>query len=82
MKNYINELHYKKKPNIAEWAILVLLISFSLVYRLAVVFRNFLYNVNLLKSEKLSAYVVSIGNLTTGGTGKTPITAKLAVFFY
>lgn len=40
--------------------------------------RNLLYEKGLIKKSKLSAYVISIGNLTTGGTGKTPITSEIA----
>ena len=45
----------------------------SLAYGAAVAVRNFLYDTGLLKSHKLPVPVVSIGNITTGGTGKTPL---------
>ncbi|OGI02568.1 MAG: tetraacyldisaccharide 4'-kinase [Candidatus Melainabacteria bacterium GWF2_37_15] len=45
---------------------------------MAVSFRNFLYDRGLLKNTKLSAFVISIGNITTGGTGKTPVTCEIA----
>ncbi|HYJ92480.1 MAG TPA: tetraacyldisaccharide 4'-kinase [Pyrinomonadaceae bacterium] len=35
--------------------------------------RNFLYDRGIFKSHKLGAKTISIGNLTTGGTGKTPL---------
>jgi tetraacyldisaccharide 4'-kinase len=35
--------------------------------------RNYLYSSGRLKVEKVSARVISVGNLTTGGTGKTPL---------
>jgi tetraacyldisaccharide 4'-kinase len=43
------------------------------VYGAAVAVRNFLYDTGLLKSHKLAAPVISVGNITTGGTGKTPL---------
>jgi len=45
----------------------------SVVYCIAMVLRNFLYHTRLLKSHKVDAVVISIGNITTGGTGKTPL---------
>jgi len=35
--------------------------------------RNYLYTSGRLEVEKVSARVISVGNLTTGGTGKTPL---------
>ncbi|MBU1260692.1 MAG: tetraacyldisaccharide 4'-kinase, partial [Planctomycetes bacterium] len=53
------------------------LFAVSLFYRFAVALRNMLYNKSLLKTAKVPAAVISIGNITTGGTGKTPLVAWL-----
>lgn len=45
---------------------------FSPVYSLAMKLRSFLYQRGFFKSFKSSALVISVGNLTMGGTGKTP----------
>ena len=50
----------------------------SLPYRAAVAFRNRLYDTGLLRQTRLSCPVISIGNITVGGTGKTPLTIMLA----
>ena len=50
-----------------------LLWNISQVYRFAVAARNFCYDKSLFKTHKADVPVISIGNITTGGTGKTPL---------
>jgi tetraacyldisaccharide 4'-kinase len=52
----------------------ILLYPLSLVYGLVTGTRNFLYNNGLLKSEEFDIPVICLGNITIGGTGKTPHT--------
>lgn len=49
-----------------------LLLPFSPLYGLAICIRNFLYEKGKLKSWAFNVPIIGIGNLTTGGTGKTP----------
>ncbi|MBN1510269.1 MAG: tetraacyldisaccharide 4'-kinase [Sedimentisphaerales bacterium] len=55
-----------------------LLAAASLGYGLAVRIRNALYDGRVLRSHRANAVVVCMGNLTTGGTGKTPLVIWLA----
>lgn len=50
---------------------------FSSIFGAAVGLRNNLYDRHILKVRKLSRPVVSIGNLSVGGTGKTPFVVML-----
>src|SRR6266853_721926 len=50
----------------------------SLIYERLVQFRLFLYRKRVFRERALGCLVISIGNLTVGGTGKTPIVEKFA----
>ncbi|MDD2581297.1 MAG: tetraacyldisaccharide 4'-kinase [Desulfuromonadaceae bacterium] len=58
--------------------VLLLLKPWALLYALAQQLRVRLYQHGMLKTERLPRPVVSIGNVTVGGTGKTPVTAYIA----
>ncbi len=55
-----------------------LLYALSFIYERLVQLRLFLYRHRLLREHTLGCLVISIGNLTVGGTGKTPIVEKFA----
>ncbi|MCX6324339.1 MAG: tetraacyldisaccharide 4'-kinase [Sphingobacteriales bacterium] len=54
-----------------------LLFPFSLIYGASVWLRNKLFDWNILKSANFNFPIICVGNLATGGTGKTPMTEYL-----
>jgi tetraacyldisaccharide 4'-kinase len=58
----------------------VLLYPASVLFRTIVALRRKAYSVTLLKSRRLPVPVVVVGNITVGGTGKTPLVLWLASF--
>ncbi|WP_026450587.1 tetraacyldisaccharide 4'-kinase [Aequorivita capsosiphonis] len=57
-----------------------LLFPFSLLYGGITALRNWLYNKGLLKSKAYTLPVICVGNLSTGGTGKSPMIELLISF--
>ncbi|HYQ94201.1 MAG TPA: tetraacyldisaccharide 4'-kinase [Burkholderiales bacterium] len=58
-------------------AVSLLLFPLSLVFRLAVALRRLLFRAGALPSVRLRVPVIIVGNLTVGGTGKTPLILAL-----
>lgn len=59
----------------------LLLRLLSVPYQLLISFRNFLFDRGILRVTKLPCRVISVGNITVGGTGKTPMVINLAGYF-
>ena len=49
------------------------LLTLSLIYEALVLSRLALYRYGIFKAKKADTSIISVGNLTTGGTGKTPV---------
>src|SRR3954464_11852188 len=67
----------ERKGTVAELARGSLFVL-SKVFQVLVKTRRFLYNVRILRDSTLGVQVIAIGNLTVGGTGKTPVVEKFA----
>ncbi|TLM66191.1 MAG: tetraacyldisaccharide 4'-kinase [Deltaproteobacteria bacterium] len=64
--------------NAASWTFFVLLWPLALVYRAVVSLRAACYRLGLCRVYRAAVPVISVGNLTVGGTGKTPVVDLLA----
>ena len=54
------------------------MLPFSLLFRTFVFFRNYFYDKGIISVHKLPCSVISVGNITVGGTGKTPFVIYLS----
>ena len=59
-----------------------LLYPLSLIYGLAMSTRRILYRAGIMKSHSVSTPVIVVGNITAGGTGKTPLVIWLSEYLY
>ena len=51
----------------------ILLLPFALIYWLVITVRNWMYNKKLLRSTSFGLPLICVGNLSVGGTGKSPM---------
>jgi tetraacyldisaccharide 4'-kinase len=59
----------------------LLLLPFGSLYGIVAILRNWLYTRKILKSEAIPVASICVGNLSTGGTGKTPLVDYLISHF-
>ena len=81
MKLFISKLHYKKNPNIFDKLLIMTLQVIGSPYFVVSQIRNKLYDKRLLPSYMSNSFVISVGNITTGGVGKTPVTLEIAKYY-
>ncbi|MFA7405794.1 MAG: tetraacyldisaccharide 4'-kinase [Pelobacteraceae bacterium] len=79
-QTYWRELASGRRNELIDRLLLLFLAPCALVYSSVLRLRAALYQYGILKTHRLPRPVVSIGNITVGGTGKTPVTAYIARF--
>ena len=78
VKLYLYRLVHGKINHYWDYFILVFLRVASVIYELGVWTKLALYRIRALQQYKLDCMVISLGNITVGGTGKTPTAQKMA----
>lgn len=79
LQSYFFQLvHGKEEHSLATKCLIAVLYLGSIVFRFAVGLKLLCYKIGLFQRKKIPCYVISLGNITVGGTGKTPTAQRLA----
>lgn len=78
LETFILEVIFEERQGTRATIVRGLLFGGSKVFGVAVKLRRFLYNMRILRDTTLGVQVIAVGNLTVGGTGKTPVVEKFA----
>lgn len=74
-REFIENIWYSKHP------LGLVLIPFSWIYALFIMLRRLCYQAGILAVNQVDAPVIIVGNISVGGTGKTPLVIWLANYF-
>lgn len=78
-EQFVTDVIYDRaKESRAAQMLAAVLLVFSVLFERVVQLRFFLYRTRILRDTPLGCKVVVVGNLTVGGTGKTPVVEKMA----
>lgn len=75
---YLYKIAHGEKKGLVASIVLAALRILSFVYGFGVRLKLSMYKHGILQQHKLSCFVISLGNITVGGTGKTPTAQRLA----
>lgn len=77
-ETWLLDVIFQHRPGKKAALVRFALLSLSKVFTGAVKLRRSLYSVRILRDSTLGVQVIAVGNLTVGGTGKTPVVEKFA----
>ncbi|MCM8763447.1 MAG: tetraacyldisaccharide 4'-kinase [Candidatus Omnitrophica bacterium] len=80
MRKYLYEIIVGEKKGFLATVVKLGLLVLSLFYGLVLSVISLLYKLHILRSIRLNTKVISIGNITWGGTAKTPLVAFIASY--
>ena len=78
MRSFIEDILYDRRTDAVTLPVRAALRFLEGFYSAGTAIRNFLYDRNILKSDGVPCRVVSVGNVTVGGSGKTPVVVMAA----
>ncbi|MCC7519362.1 MAG: tetraacyldisaccharide 4'-kinase [Verrucomicrobiae bacterium] len=78
LETFAVEVIYEKRRGKRAAALRGVLFAFSRLFAGIVQLRHYLYRKRIFRDHTLGCLVICVGNLTVGGTGKTPVVEKLA----
>ena len=78
IETFVLEVIFEERHDFKARLMRGFLFGSSKLFQVAVKVRRWLYNRRILRDKTLGVQVIAIGNLTVGGTGKTPVVEKFA----
>jgi len=77
-ETFVLEVIFEQRQGKRAALVRGILFGLSQLFQVAVKARWFLYHFRILRDSTLGVQVIAVGNLTVGGTGKTPVVEKFA----
>jgi tetraacyldisaccharide 4'-kinase len=77
-EQFVLEVIFDRRRGKRATVVRSILYGLSKVFEGVVKIRKFLYDVRILRDSTLGIQVIAVGNITAGGTGKTPVVEKFA----
>ena len=78
LETFVLEVIFEERRGFAASLTRGTLFALSKVFAVVIKLRRFLYDVRIFRDSTLGIQVITVGNLTVGGTGKTPVVEKFA----
>src|ERR1700749_3454581 len=78
VETFVLEVIFEERRGFLANIVSGILLFLSKIFAVLVKLRRVLYNARILRDSTLGVQVIAIGNLTVGGTGKTPVVEKFA----